>query len=405
MKSSEKPLETALRQVVVLFTTVTVLLSSFAFASSASASDTRSCSEGGLCVIGDIGPGGGTVFFVKSAGAFEASKTVTRYVDMGDGDLMAINSQVGVALTEEENVALTFDYLEVAHYGGVAVRKWANGDTWPTTATIDTKIGSGESGTLAIMTGMADVGEQTAGNNAAYYANSYSNNGLDDWFLASQDELALVTIRHFDDALGLNDPVSEDISRHPNQTFYGWTTTPTRSGFAAGVSITDMQWIIGLGLGAGADASVLPIRSFSFQALPQVPVPDNSSGGVSAPQVIPEPVIIPERVVAAEIPDKPQKLRFGIGQTSFTSSQRSVIEAIASAAGEGSSFVVTGGVGYLPGPSTIDMLALASQRATVIKQELVSEGVGKSLIRIKTRIFEQGKPVKTKVRVIPAPSE
>jgi hypothetical protein len=123
---------------------------------------------------------------------------------------------------------------------------------------------------------------------------------------------------------------------------------------------------------------------------------------VPAPQVISEPEVIPDPILTAEPNATPQKLRFGIGQTSFTSSQRSVIEAIASAAGEGSSFVVTGGVGYLPGPSRIDMLALATQRATVIKQELVNAGVGKSLIRIKTKIFDQGKKVKTKVRVIPA---
>lgn len=401
MKSSDRPMETALRQVVVLFTTVAVLFCSFAFAPSASASDTRSCSEGGLCIIGDIGPGGGTVFFIKSAGAFEASKTVTR-VEYGFED----SDTVGVSLTEAEQGALSYDYLEIAPYTAVVVRKWANVVSWASTgstATIDTRIGSGADGTQAIT---AAYSTQNATNNAAHYASSYSNNGLDDWFLPSQDELALVTILHFDGALGLNNPISEDISRGTVSpgNFYGWTTTPIDVGPGAAVKI-DPQWLKGAGLGAGADASVLPIRSFSFQSLPPAPPSNNSSGGVSAPQVIPEPAQIPEPVVAAVITDKPQKLRFGIGQISFTSSQRSVIEAIASEAGEGSSFIVTGGVGYLPGPSTIDMLALASQRATVIKQELVSAGVGKSRIQMKTRIFEQGKPVKTKVRVIPAPSK
>ena len=68
-------------------------------------------------------------------------------------------------------------------------------------------------------------------------------------------------------------------------------------------------------------------------------------------------------------------------------------------------FVVTGGVGYLPGPSTNDMLALARQRAEVIKEELVDAGAGKSMIQIKTRIFDQGIPVRTNIRVIPAPTQ
>jgi hypothetical protein len=259
MKSSEKPLETALRQVVVLFTTVTVLFCSFAFASSASASDTRSCSEGGLCIIGDIGPGGGTVFFVKSAGSFEASKTVTRTGMMGPE-----SDTVAVSLTEEEQGALSYDYLEIAPYTAVVVRKWANVASWTSTATIDTRIGSGENGTLAITTAYEN---QDATNNAAHYANSYSNNELSDWFLPSQDELALVTILHFDDALGPNNPISEDLSRGEYSqygAFYGWTTTPTNGvPYGSAVKI-DPQWSKEAGLSAGADASVLPIRSFSF---------------------------------------------------------------------------------------------------------------------------------------------
>jgi outer membrane protein OmpA-like peptidoglycan-associated protein len=391
MNSSTSPVDIALRQLVILFTTVALAVCSFAFTPKAFAVDSRACSEGGVCAVGDIGPGGGTVFFVKSSGDFVASKTVTRNGFMGP-----TSDTVTVSLTSGEQAALTFDYLEIAAYSAVVLRKWANTVSWTATATIDTRIGSGQSGTNSIV---AAYPSQNASNNAAHYANAYSINGKDDWFLPAQDELALATIRHFDGVLGLNNPISEDISRGTLSpgNFYGWTTTPT-SGvpIGAGVKI-DPQWSKAPGLSDGADASVLPIRAFSFQEAPPASSPSNSSTVVSTPTVEAEPE-------TAEKP-KPAKLRFGIGQSELPSSQRSTIRVIASTAVGGASFVVTGGVGYLPGPSTNDMLALARQRATVIQKVLLEFGVRKSKVQIQTRIYDQGTPVQTKLKVIPATND
>ena len=384
------PLASATRQVLILFSALALVIFSLALSPNSSSADSRTCAQGGVSVVGDIGPGGGTVFFVKSSGSFEASKTVTRNSFMGPrSDTVTVN------LTSSEHEALNFDYLEIAPYSAVVVRKWANGVAWTATATIDTRIGSGNSGTQSIL---AAYSSQNATNNAAHHANSYSNNGKDDWFLPSQDELALVTIRHFEGSLGVNNPISEDISRGTLSpgNFYGWTTTPAEGTPTGSAVKIDPQWSKAPGLSNGADASVLPIRAFSFQT---APASDNSSTVVSIPVATPEPDETPEPA------SEPAKLKFVIGQTTFTSSQRSVIRAIYTQASEGSLFVVTGGVGYLPGPSTNDMLALARQRAEVIKEELVDAGAGKSMIQIKTRIFDQGIPVRTNIRVIPAPTQ
>ena len=61
------------------------------------------CATGGVCAIGDTGPGGGVVFFVKS------SYTNT-----------SVSTQNGTrttSLTSQELAALPFDYLEAAPIG------------------------------------------------------------------------------------------------------------------------------------------------------------------------------------------------------------------------------------------------------------------------------------------------
>jgi hypothetical protein len=405
MNSSTSQVDLALREIIILFTTIALVFCSFAFTPKAFAVDTRTCAEGGICAIGDIGPGGGTVFFVKASGSFDVSETISW--DMGMG--MTGTNTVSVSLTSDEQAALTFDYLEIAPYSAVVVRKWANTASWTSTATIDTRIGSGLGGTQSILEAYSS---QDASNNAAHYANSYANNDQEDWFLPSQDELALVTILHFKNTLQPNDPISADLDRgHYAPNFYGWTTIPTNGpGYGAGVKI-DPQWLKGVGLTAGADASVMPIRAFSSEPFTVAPAPSNSSTVVSNPIAEPElPAPIAEPELPAPIAEpatnpKPAKLQFGIGQSELPSSQRSTIRAIASEAGEGASFVVTGGVGYLPGPSTNDMLALARQRASVIQKVLLNSGVGKSNVQIKTKIYDQGTPIKTRLRVFPAPSE
>ena len=136
------------------------------------------CADGGTCVVGDTGPGGGIVFYVHSGGG-----TFT----------------CGSALTS------TCRYLEAAP------NFWGNSSTaddacaTPGTATDDpacvwsgvtgTAIGATAQGT-AVGTGYANtqaaVGQAGGGNTAGRAITAawdYSNNGKTDWHLPSQDEL------------------------------------------------------------------------------------------------------------------------------------------------------------------------------------------------------------------------
>jgi hypothetical protein len=138
------------------------------------------CAQGGTCIIGDTGPGGGIVFFVKQVGSFEESFTVS--------DGMGMSRTYTVALTSSQQAALPFDYLEFAPTG-------RGGGTWGTNGAITNNtsllIGTGESNTDDILLTQTGV----AANNAARYAKDYVNNGRTDWFLPSYQELLLMMLR------------------------------------------------------------------------------------------------------------------------------------------------------------------------------------------------------------------
>ena len=142
---------------------------------------TLSCAEGGVCVVGDTGPGGGKVFFVKSVGSFEESFTVVDEMMMDDPQIFSVN------LTSDQQAALSFDYLEVAPTG-------RSGGTWGSLDGIafpSLIIGSGKANTDDILLTQTGV----AADNAARYAKDYVGNGLTDWFLPSYHELLLIMLR------------------------------------------------------------------------------------------------------------------------------------------------------------------------------------------------------------------
>ena len=109
------------------------------------------CAAGGLCNIGDIGPGGGVVFY-----------------DAGS------NQQWG-------------RYLEAAPSSGQVYRTWATGANQQIAVpgANGTAIGDGSQNTAAIV---AQAGNLAA-SSAAAYAVSYANNNTTDWFVPSKDEL------------------------------------------------------------------------------------------------------------------------------------------------------------------------------------------------------------------------
>lgn len=124
----------------------------------------RTCAQGGICVVGETGPGGGKVFYVAST-VFTASGTTC-------------------------NTACR--YLEAApdnwSGGSDPFRSWSEGiANWSlalATPTLFT-IGSGYSNSLSIIA----QGNNDPAVSAAALARSYTGGGLADWYLPSHDEI------------------------------------------------------------------------------------------------------------------------------------------------------------------------------------------------------------------------
>jgi hypothetical protein len=135
-----------------------------------SAPRTVSCELGGVCIVGDTGPGGGKVFYAL-AGGFSCGITRTA----------------------------TCNYLEIAptnwNGGTDPQRPWAQStpiDYTSANITLSAIIGYGALNTKAII----DQGNSNSATSAAALAASYSPavNGstVNDWFLPSENELAQV---------------------------------------------------------------------------------------------------------------------------------------------------------------------------------------------------------------------
>jgi hypothetical protein len=134
---------------------------------------TLACADGGICAVGDTGPGGGVVFYVQAAGGTFAC---------------------GATLTS------TCKYLEAAPANwltgttGDPIRSWAT-DTDPgvgtgnqvtaVTGARGTAIGSGYKNSLAVV---AQTGNAAA-TSAAVLSRAYEGNSKTDWYLPTKNEL------------------------------------------------------------------------------------------------------------------------------------------------------------------------------------------------------------------------
>jgi hypothetical protein len=127
------------------------------------------CADGGVCALGDTGPGGGVVFYVHASGGTFACG---------------------------ETLASTCKYLEAAPANWLTgttsdpSRFWAtnvnSNQTTAVTGAAGTAVGSGYKNSLAIVAQTGNV----AATSAAVEARAYRGpNNLSDWFLPSKDEL------------------------------------------------------------------------------------------------------------------------------------------------------------------------------------------------------------------------
>jgi hypothetical protein len=111
-----------------------------------------SCATGGVCIVGDTGPGGGKVFYVHASGTFACGATL----------------------------ASTCKYLEAAPSDHSSTAKWCSNNSSSLGVTA-TGIGSGMSNTA--------TADSTCTSGAIQVAADYTNNGKTDWHLPSKDEL------------------------------------------------------------------------------------------------------------------------------------------------------------------------------------------------------------------------
>ena len=120
------------------------------------------CASGGLCAVGDTGPGGGIVFYVHANGTFACGETLNQ----------------------------NCTYLEVAPFGDEVQRTWATGGNQSATVSgaDGTAIGTGEQNTADIVAQSGNV----AVTSAAVYCSELVSGGQSDWFLPSKDELNLM---------------------------------------------------------------------------------------------------------------------------------------------------------------------------------------------------------------------
>ena len=120
------------------------------------------CASGGLCAVGDTGPGGGIVFYVHANGTFACGETLNQ----------------------------NCTYLEAAPFGDEVQRTWATGGNQSAAVfgADGTANGTGEQNTADIVAQSGNV----AVTSAAVYCSELVSGGQSDWFLPSKDELNLM---------------------------------------------------------------------------------------------------------------------------------------------------------------------------------------------------------------------
>jgi hypothetical protein len=136
--------------------------------------DTRSCAQGGTCVVGDVGPGGGKVFYVEPATYFtsvgSACNTNCRYLEAARYGWSTATSSAGQTNCEGTGTA-TVD--PKCAWSGVVARIGRTG----------LGIGHGYENTSVMIAQNGTAGY------AATVARAYQGGNKTDWFLPSIFEL------------------------------------------------------------------------------------------------------------------------------------------------------------------------------------------------------------------------
>ncbi len=145
------------------------------------------CATGGICIVGDTGPGGGKVFYVASENFTSTGSdcgTACKYLEVVNADLgplvwaTSVNSCYALETEVDE-----FDCLWNSVYPNTEARDMSRSGL--------TAIGTGMTNTNAIVARHTAGGASTS-TYAAGVAYAYVNNGKSDWYLPSTNELNLL---------------------------------------------------------------------------------------------------------------------------------------------------------------------------------------------------------------------
>jgi outer membrane protein OmpA-like peptidoglycan-associated protein len=331
------------------------------FSTPANAADTRTCAQGGICAVGDVGPGGGVVFYVRTSGNFSDSHSFT-YLDMNMNRSMT--DVVTVSLGSTDVAGLQFDYLESAPSSGIVTRPQASADGATGTSYA---LGAGQANTNLFL---QQFPSDTASNNASFYANDYVSNGLSDWFLPSVDELALLSIRHLNNELGANDPFSQT-------NIFFWSSSAMENFLKDDSGLTKNY-----GMNSPATNSVIPIRAFS-----STPAPAPTTTPTPTPTTSAAPVVTTPAKVSAS-----SKIKFDRSSSVLTKASKAKLKKLAKTVGADAEIKVQAAVGPLNNASKAQMRALSKLRAKAIAKYLKSQISMNQTYKIK--IIDEGiKPV------------
>ena len=147
------------------------------------------CAEGGTCIVGDTGPGGGKVFYVRADGGTFTStgsdcNTACKYLEAAPADQSA-------GIVYATNAPHCYDFAST-----VANQNCLNSTIYPGTMAqqADSRIasqaiGMGMSNTNQIHSRLTTAGDVATNTYAAGIAFDFTNNGKTDWHLPSKDEL------------------------------------------------------------------------------------------------------------------------------------------------------------------------------------------------------------------------
>jgi hypothetical protein len=157
--------------------------SSSASTASASLTPTLTCAEGGTCIVGSTGPGGGKVFYAPGT-TFAAAGLACNTAGVGGISTCRYLEVAPLSWSRETQTPAQTSCQQPATATADPKCSWsgiANGDVGG--ATRDGSIGAGYAATLAII-----ASSPTAGR-AATAASGYRGGQKTDWYLPSFDEL------------------------------------------------------------------------------------------------------------------------------------------------------------------------------------------------------------------------